>query len=235
MVRLKSAGALALWNHMLMLSLAKWQPAASSSSLVRPVLRPSPGCALHAALLGELPPLDVHLVGRGAILHLASWRGLWEREAQRHRGYRREPRGLALPLPLPPRRRFHAGSQPRDTPGPPHPLIPLSPFLWVFPWSRFTGFKVTPSRVDPSLLPLKRHVRLPIALNPLTSNYSPSTSHKTFQLRIASPVGPFLFRLVSQRSDLPAGRVGAGISSPWPSPRWDALLPPRSLEVRRGR
>lgn len=129
----------------------------------------------------------------------------------------RELRGLAPPLPPAPQEMVSCWLSASRRPGQPHPLIsPLSPFLWVFPWSHFTGFKVIPSRVDPSLLPLKRHVRLP--LRPQSPNLKLQSLHfpqGRSNLELPTQWVHFI-PPCEQGSDLPAGRVGAGISARGP-------------------
>lgn len=84
------------------------------------------GVASTPALLwGGLPSLDVHLVGRGAILHLTLAGGACGQE--KHKGAEvngaEDPRACSASTPCSPRRWFHGWLSASQSPGPPHPLI----------------------------------------------------------------------------------------------------------------
>lgn len=130
----------------------------------------------------------------------AGWRGLWGREAQRHGGYWGENSGGWPRLcPLPPRRWFHAGSQPRDAPANPilsSALCPLS--CGSSRGATSQGSRSSLLVLTPLSFPSNGTCGCHFALNPLTSNYSPSTSHKAVPTWNCQPSGSILFRLVSR-------------------------------------
>lgn len=105
------------------------------------VLAPAAGVSPRLAPAGRgLPSLDVHLIGRGAILHLTLAGGACGAEKQKSTAVNREERlgetnlgAACLPLRVP-RGDFSSRSTPLATPGP-HRILSLvpSPFLLVCP------------------------------------------------------------------------------------------------------
>ena len=131
----------------------------------------------------------------------------------------RTPGGPAPPLPLVPQETVSCWLSASQRPGPPHPLIsPLSLFLWVFAWSHFTGFKLIPSRGDPSLLPLEWRLQLPLLQlppcpqSPNLELQSPHFPRSRSNLELPTQWVHFI-PPCEQGSDLPAGRVRVGISA----------------------
>lgn len=173
----------------------------------------------HAGPAAGLPSLDVHLVGRGAILHLTLAGGACGQE--KHKGA--EVNGQRTPGPAPP-----PPPGPQETvsrlalslaepgPTPPSHQCP-APFLWLLPWSHFPGSKLTLARADPPSLPLKRHLRLPLcSQSPNLELQSLHFSQSCYNLELPTQWVHFI-PPCEQGSSLPAGRVGMGISACAPS------------------
>lgn len=196
---------------MLMLSLAKWQPAASSSSLVRPMLPPLAWvCPPRRPCWGELPPLDVHLIGRGAILHLTLAGGACGEEKHRGTGVtgERTPGAGAASAPCPPGDGFMLAlslATPRPTPSSHQPSVPFLVGGATSQGSRSPLLVLTPLS-----FPSNGTCSCHFALNPLTSNYSPSTSHKAVPTSNCQPSGSILFRLVSRGATSQQEESGRG-------------------------
>ena len=142
--------------------------------------RPPPGCGLHAGPVAG----RVTFSGcpsrreRGQSAPDAGWRGLWAREAGAEVSGAEEPRACPASAPWSPRRRFHGWLSASQGPGPAHPLISALP---LFRDSSRGATSQGPSSslfvLAPLSFPSDGTCSCHSALNPLTSNSSPSTSH----------------------------------------------------------
>ena len=182
---------------------------------------PAQVCPPRQLCWGDLPSLDVHLIGRGAILHLTLAGGACGEE--KHKGMRvngeEDPWGACpASAPGPPGDGFMLAlslATPRPTPSSHQPSVP---FLVVFAWSHFTGFKLIPSRGDPSLLPLEWRLQLPLLQlppcpqSPNLELQSPHFPRSRSNLELPTQWVHFI-PPCEQGSDLPAGRVRVGISA----------------------
>lgn len=136
--------------------------------------------------------------------------------AQRLTG--RGPQGLPRPRPLAPRRRFHGWLSASQSPGPPHPPISALPLSCGSYRGATSQGPSSPLRVlTPLPFPSNGTCGCHSALNPLTSNSSPSTSHRAVITWNCQPSGSILFRLVSRGAAFQQEESGWGFQ-PVPLP-----------------
>ena len=136
---------------------------------------------------------------------------------------KRTPGGPAPPLPLVPQETVSCWLSASRRPGPPHPLIsPLSLFLWSSHGATSQGSSSSLLVVTPLSFPSNgacscHYFSCHPALNPLTSSYSPPTSHEAVLTWNCQPSGSILSRLVSRGATFQQEESGWGFQ-PVPLP-----------------